>query len=92
MQHPVKPSEYGIPVRITLGSGDLVLGLVFVGWGQQVGDILTAPSSFLPVKTLGHTRLVAKSAIMYVDVLTLDEIAERQELFPDLDFASLDPC
>ena len=94
MQHHVKQPKYGIPVRVVLGNGDLILGLVFVQWGQRVRDALNEAPPFLPVKTVNQLRLVNKAAIIHVDLLTMEEIADKQELFPEIDFEylSLNPC
>lgn len=94
MQHHLKQPKYGIPVRVVLGTGEPILGLVFVQWGQRVRDALNEKEPFLPVKTLGQLRLVNKAAIVHVDLLAMEEIAEKRELFPEIDFEylSLNPC
>ena len=94
MQHHAKQPKYGIPVRVGLGTGDDVLGLVFVRWGQRVRDALCEDAAFLPVKTRDRLRLLNKAAIVHVDLLNMDEIADKQELFPEIDFEylSLNAC
>jgi hypothetical protein len=94
MHHHVKQPKYGIPVRVVLGNGDLVLGLIFVQWGQRIRDSLNEPEPFLPIRTVGQLRLINKAAIINVDLLTMEEIADKQELFPEIDFEylTLNPC
>jgi len=89
MPNDLKQPKYGIPVRVVLGSGEPILGLVFVQWGQRVRDTLNEKETFLPVKTVGQLRLVNKAAIVHVDLLSMEEIDAQQELFPEIDFEYL---
>ncbi len=89
MPNDLKQPKYGIPVRVVLAHGEPILGLVFVQWGQRVRDALNEKDPFLAIKTIGHLRLVNKAAIVLVDLLTQEEIAAKQELFPEIDFEYL---
>ena len=89
MPNDLKQPKYGVPVRVVLGHGSPILGLVFVQWGQRVRDALNEKESFLAIKTVGQLHLVNKAAIVHVDLLTLEEIASQQELFPEIDFEYL---
>ena len=94
MHHGVKQPKYGIPVRVALSNGEALMGLVYVQWGQRVRDALNEREPFLALKTVEQLRLVNKTAIVHVDLLTMDEIARQQGLFPEIDFEylSLNPC
>lgn len=89
MPNDLKQPKYGVPVRVVMGHGAPILGLVFVQWGQRVRDALNEKEPFLAVKTIGQLRLVNKAAIVLVDLLTQEEIAAQQELFPEIDFEYL---
>ena len=94
MHHTAKQPKYGIPVRVVLGNGETLLGLVYVQWGQRVRDALNEREPFLALKTVEQLRLVNKTAVVHVDLLTMDEISRQQGLFPEIDFEylSLNPC
>ena len=94
MPNDLKQPKYGIPVRVALCRGEPILGLIFVQWGQRVRDALNERDPFLAIKTVGQLRLVNKVAIVHVDLLSMEEIAHQQELFPEIDFEylSLNPC
>ena len=94
MHHTAKQPKYGIPVRVVLGNGETLLGLVYVQWGQRVRDALNEKEPFLAIKTVEQVHLVNKAAIVHVDLLTMDEIARQREVFPEIDFEylSFNPC
>ena len=94
MHHTAKQPKYGIPVRVVLGNGETLLGLVYIQWGQRVRDALNEREPFLALKTVEQLRLVNKTAIVHVDLLTMDEISRQPGLFPEIDFEylSLNPC
>jgi hypothetical protein len=94
MHHTGKQPKYGIPVRVVLTNGEALMGLVYVQWGQRVRDALNEREPFLAIKTVEQLRLVNKTAIVHVDLLTMDEISRQQGLFPEIDFEylSLNPC
>lgn len=89
MHHTAKQPKYGIPVRVVLGNRETLLGLVYVQWGQRVRDALNEREPFLALKTVEQLRLVNKTAIVHVDLLTMDEISRQQGLFPEIDFEYL---
>jgi hypothetical protein len=82
LKHP----KYGIPVRVVLTNQDAILGLVYVQWGQRIRDVLCEKEAFLPVKATKGTLLVNKAAVVHVDLLSVSDIAEKKELFPEIDF------
>lgn len=89
MPNDLKQPKYGIPVRVSPTHGEPILGLVFVQWGQRVRHPLNEREPFLAVRTVDRLRLVNKAAIAHVDLLTMEEIAHQQELFPEIDFEYL---
>ncbi|TNC72245.1 hypothetical protein [Rubellimicrobium roseum] len=85
MDTHLKQPKYGIPIRLVLTNGDDMAGLVYVHWGQRVRDLLCEKEAFLPVRTTTGTHLLNKASIIRADILTLDQITERQAIFPEVD-------
>ena len=86
MEAHVKHPKYGIPLRIILTNHNEILGLVYVQWSQRVRDLLCEKDAFLPVRTTNGTLLLNKVNIVRVDILTLPQIEQKQDLFPEIDF------
>ncbi|WP_210528276.1 DUF6812 domain-containing protein [Rubellimicrobium arenae] len=85
MEHHLKQQRYGIPLRILLSNGEELLGLVYVQWGQRVRDLLAEGDPFLPFRSRSGTHLINKASLIRVDLLTLEQILDRLDEFPEVD-------
>lgn len=85
MKHP----KFGIPVRIAMSDKTQIMGTVFVRQNQRVIDVLCDARTFLPVETTAGVRLLNKQHVLQVDLMSLEEMAEKHDLIPDVDFQYL---
>ncbi|MFN4100196.1 MAG: hypothetical protein ACK4GT_10500 [Pararhodobacter sp.] len=85
MTHEIRHPKFGVPVRIAMADGSVVTGMVFVRQGQRVVDVLCDARSFLPVKANDGVRLLNKQHAVQIQLMTMEEIFEKRELFPGVD-------
>jgi hypothetical protein len=81
-----KHPKFGIPVRITMADKTHIMGLVFVHQGQRVLDVLCDARGFIPIKTTAGVRLINKAYTVEINLLEIEEMMEKRDLFPSIDF------
>ena len=62
-----------------------IIGVIFVRQNQRVIEVLCDERAFFPVETTGSVRLLNKQHVVQVDLLPIEEILEKRDLFPDID-------
>lgn len=62
-----------------------IIGALFVRQNQRVIEVLCDERAFFPIETIGGVRLLNKQHVVQVDLLPMEEILEKRELFPDID-------
>ncbi len=68
------------------GRQDPVFRGVFVRQGQRVLDLFCDERPFLPVNTKAGVKLLNKQHAVEIDLMSLEEMLENRDLFPDVDF------
>lgn len=81
MRHP----KFGVPVRIVMADGALIIGMVFVRQNQRVIDVVCDARSFFPIKTNAGVSLLNKQHAVQIHLFSLEEILEKLDLFPEVD-------
>ncbi|WP_407692436.1 DUF6812 domain-containing protein [Rhabdonatronobacter sediminivivens] len=66
-----------------------IIGAVFVHQGQRVLDLLCDERPFFPIKTTAGVRLLNKQHAVLIDLMPVEEMREKRELLPDVDFQYL---
>lgn len=82
MQHP----KFGVPVRIAMSNNTQCIGVVFVRQNQRVLDMLCDARAFFPIETTGGVKLLNKNHAVQIDLMSIEEMREHQDLFPAVDF------
>lgn len=77
--------KFGIPVRIQMTNNSQIIGLVFVAVGNRVMETLCDGKPFFAVKTKDGVKLVNKQHAIQVELLSIEEIREKSDVFPDFD-------
>ena len=85
MSQTIRHPKFGIPVRIAMADRTQIIGVVFVRQNQRVIEVLCDDRSFFPIETTGGVRLLNKQHVAQVDLMTIEEILEQRDLFPDID-------
>ena len=85
MSQTVRHPKFGIPVRIAMSDRTQIIGLVFVRQNQRITEMLCDERVFFPIETIGGVRLLNKQHVAQVDLLPLEEILEKRDLFPEVD-------
>lgn len=80
-RHP----KFGVPVRIAMADRTQIIGVVFVRQNQRVIEVLCDERTFFPIETVGGVRLLNKRHVAQVDLMRIEEILEKRDLFPDID-------
>lgn len=80
MKHP----KYCIPVKATIENGSQHFGGVHVNQNQRILDVLCDDRPFIPFTLRDRTILLNKSKLVQVDILTMSEITEMQDVLPEL--------
>lgn len=80
----MKYPKYCIPVKATLENGSQYFGGVHVGQNQRVLDVLCDERAFLPFSMRERTILLNKSKLVQVDLLELSEIADMEDILPEV--------
>lgn len=62
-----------------------IIGVVFVRQNQRVIEVLCDERTFFPIETVGGVRLLNKRHVAQVDLMRIEEILEKRDLFPDID-------
>ena len=78
--------KFGVPVRIVMTENNHILGVIFVHQGQRILDVLCDARSFIPVATTAGMRLLNKQHAVEIDLLPIEEMLEKRDLFPQIDF------
>lgn len=81
--------KFAVPVRIAMAGSAQIFGVVFVHQGQRVLDVLCDERPFFPIQTTIGVRLLNKQYAVEIDLMTLEEILEQRDLFPDIDLQYL---
>jgi hypothetical protein len=84
MHNPNQFPKHNVPVRMTLADGSHVLGIIYLRQGQRISDMLCDDREFFPLKSATGVILLNKRNVMQVDVMTIDEMIEKGDLFPDM--------
>lgn len=85
MSQVVRHVKFGIPVRIAMADRTQIIGVLFVRQSQRVIEVLCDERAFFPIETIGGVRLLNKQHVVQVDLLPIQEILEKRDLFPDVD-------
>lgn len=85
MSHTKLP-KFGVPVRVSLADKTQFFGVVFVRQGQRVIDLFCDERLFLPVNTKAGVKLLNKQHAVEIDLMSLEEMLDNRDLFPDVDF------
>jgi hypothetical protein len=83
---PDKHQKFGIPVRIQLTDNSQLMGLIFVHPGTRIMETLCDGKMFFAIRTTDGIKLVNKQHAVHVQLLSIDEIKEKIDIFPDIDF------
>jgi hypothetical protein len=84
MHNPNQFPKHNVPVRMTLADGSHVLGIIYLRQGQRISDMLCDDREFFPLKSTTGVILLNKRNVMQVDVMTIDEMIDKGDLFPDM--------
>lgn len=85
MSQVARHPKFGIPVRIAMADKTQIIGVVFVRQNQRVIEVLCDERTFFPIETIGGVRLLNKQHVVQVDLLPIEEILQKKELFPEID-------
>lgn len=85
MSQTIRHPKFGIPVRIAMSDRTQIIGVVFVRQNQRIIEMLCDERIFFPIETTGGLRLLNKQHVAQVDLLPLEEILAKRDLFPDID-------
>lgn len=85
----MKYPKYCIPVKATLENGNQHFGGVHVTQSQRILDVLCDDRPFIPFTLRDRTILLNKSKLVQVDILTMGEISEMQNILPELNLEYL---
>lgn len=80
----MKYPKYCIPVKAMLENGNQHFGGVHVTQSQRILDVLCDDRPFIPFTLRDRTILLNKSKLLQVDILTMAEITEMQDILPEL--------
>ncbi|WP_438362996.1 hypothetical protein [Nioella halotolerans] len=80
----MKYPKYCIPVKATLENGNQHFGGIHVTQSQRILDVLCDNRAFIPFTLRERTILLNKTRLMQVDILTMAEITEMQNILPEL--------
>lgn len=81
--------KHSVPVRVSLTDGSQVFGVVYVRQGQRILDMLCDERAFFPLKSSSGVSLVSKNSVMKVEVMTVAEIVNQEDLFPGVNLTYL---
>lgn len=81
--------KHNIPVRVTLIDGTNAFGVVYVRQGQRILDMLCDERAFFPLRSKDGISLLNKDGVMKINIMTVEEIADKEELFPDVNLGYL---
>ena len=62
-----------------------IIGVIFVRQAQRVIEVLCDDRTFFPIETIGGVRLLNKQHVVQIDLLQIEEILAKKELFPEID-------
>ena len=85
MSQTIRYPKFGIPVRIAMSDRTQIIGVVFVRQNQRITEMLCDERTFFPIETTGGVRLLNKQHVSQIDLMALEEILEKRDLFPDID-------
>ena len=81
--------KHSIPVRVSMINNVQLLGVVYVHHDQRILDLLCDNRSFFPIRTKSGLSLLNKNSVAQVEVFTMEDTLDKQELFPEFDLAYL---
>ncbi len=90
MQSSTHIPKHQVPVHMSLIDGTSTYGVVHVRQGQRILDLLIDSRTFFPLVSNSGTSLINKENVVKVDVLTMPQILEKKDLFPDLNYKYLE--
>ena len=85
MSQEMRYPKFGVPVRIAMVDGTLIIGMVFVRQNQRVIDVVCDVRNFFPIKTNAGVSLLNKQHAVQIHLLSIEEIIEKIDLFPEVD-------
>ncbi|MCC5986159.1 MAG: hypothetical protein JJT95_00660 [Pararhodobacter sp.] len=89
MLSQTKLPKFAVPVRIAMANETQIIGAVFVYQGQRVIDLLCDERPFIPIETTAGFRLLNKQHAVEVDLMQIEEMLEKRDLFPNVDLQYL---
>lgn len=81
--------KFGIPVRVSMTNQTQTIGVVFVHQGQRVLDLFCDERHFLPIETTAGVKLLNKRHAVEIDLMPIEEILEKCDLFKGIDLQYL---
>jgi len=79
----IRIPKYRVPVRISLGQEEAMLGIVFLRQEQRILDMLCEPNPFFPVSTKTGLFLVNKQSVAKLEVMDNTYFEEHRDSFPE---------
>lgn len=89
MRNPNHLPKHNIPVRVALIDGSHVFGVVYVRQGQRVIDMICEERVFFPLRSNDCLSLINKQSVVKIEILSLDDIASKSNLFPGINTSYL---
>ena len=80
----MKFPKYCIPVKLTLEGGIQHYGGIHVRQDQRILDVLCDERQFVPIALQERTILLNKSKLVQIDLLTISEITEKENILPEV--------
>ena len=77
--------KFCAPVKIQFNDGTQEYGGIYVRQNQRVIDVFCDDRPFIPFRTMRSMILLNKSLLSHVELVNLDEIETKRDLFPPLD-------
>lgn len=81
--------KFCAPVKIQFSDGTQEYGGIYVRQNQRVIDVFCDDRSFMPFRTMRSTILLNKALILHVELVDLEEVEAKKDLFPPLDIEYL---
>jgi spore coat polysaccharide biosynthesis predicted glycosyltransferase SpsG len=82
--------KHRVPALIVLADGSQSLGVVFVRQGERVAEVLSKGGMFFPFLSKKDISLINKNQVIKIDIPTINEIREKEDVFPDVNYKYLE--
>ena len=87
--NPDYVSKHSLAVRLVTNSGEEKMGVVYLGKGQRVLDLLCDPKPFFPFRSGSNLLFINKASVQQMEMLPLAFVTERAHFFPGVDVDAL---